>query len=323
MVFGAPLSRGARPGEEPKLMKPTPPSPARPPSSARDTRHGVLIMVLSVICFTTNTLLLKSLEAFPGADYTLALFIRAIVGIVIVFTFFTSRRPLEVGAAILHPRLVLRGFLGIGATAALYYTINDLGAGKATLIGTAYVLFGALIAAVFLRERMSAAKARWLVLAFGGIALLTGAGHAGGSFFGLGSGEIIALGGAVTAGWVVVLIRQLTLRYSNATIYFSQCFWIAVSILPFALMRSHWPGWGGFAILVLAGAAGGFGQIAMVQSYRYLEVAKGASIQMALPVAASLGGFLLFGEIFTPLQVAGAALTILGSWRVVAENRIL
>lgn len=298
----------------------TPPPVIRPASSARDTRHGILIMALSVGCFAANTLLLKYLERFPGADYTLALLIRAAVGVVIVFAFFNSRRPLEIGAAIFHPALVLRGILGVAATAAFYYTIHALGAGKATLFGNAYVLFAAIIAAALLRERLSPAKTGWLVLAFAGIALLTSPGIAQGRFLGFGFGEIVALGGAIASGAAVVLIRQLTLRYSNATIYFSQCFWIGVTVVPFVLLRAAWPGWGGLALLILAGAAGGFGQIAMVQSYRYLEVARGASIQMALPVAASLGGFLFFGEAFTLVQAAGAALTVLGSWRVVAKE---
>jgi drug/metabolite transporter (DMT)-like permease len=208
----------------------------------------------------------------------------------------------------------------MASTAAFYYTIHALGAGKATLFGNAYVLFAALIAAVFLRERLSLARTSWLVLAFLGIALLTSPGLAQGRPLGLGFSEIVALSGAITSGSAVVLIRRLTLRYSNATIYFSQCFWIGVTVIPFVLLRAGWPGWGGLVILILAGAAGGFGQIAMVQSYRYLEVARGASIQMALPVTASLGGFLLFGEVFTLLQVAGAALTVVGSWRVVAKE---
>ncbi len=297
--------------------------PPPPPSTALshapdDTRAGAFFMVLSVLCFTTNTLLLKYLGSVRGVDYSLAMVVRALVGVIIVFFFFNTRRPLEVKAAILHPRLILRGFLGVAGTAAYYWTINDLGAGKATLIGNTYVLFAAILAAIFLGERLSSAGVAWLLVAFCGIVLLTGADVRNGNVLGL--GEIVALGGALTSGWVVGLIRQLTLRYSNSTIYFSQCFWIAVTVIPLAILRATWPGWDGLATLILAGVAGGYSQIAMVQGYRHLAVAKGASIQMALPVCASLGGFLLFGETFTSLGLAGAALTILGTWRVVASR---
>lgn len=48
----------------------------------------------------------------------------------------------------------------------------------------------------------------------------------------------------------------------------------------------------------------------MTFSYRHLTVSKGASLQMLLPLSTALGGFLLFGERFTPLELTAAALTI-------------
>lgn len=290
------------------------------PSHPGDThRHGVIFMMLSVLCFTANTLFLKYLGSVRGVDYSLAMLVRAVVGVIIVFFFFNTRRPLEIRAAIFHPRLILRGILGILGTAAFYWTIPELGAGKATLIGTTYVLFAAIFAAIFLGEHLSRKKSGWLLLAFAGIAFLTGTDISNGRV--LGFAEFVALGGALTAGWVVGLIRQLTLTYSNSTIYFSQCFWIMLTVIPLTFFRATWPGWGDLGILVIAGAAGGYGQIAMVQAYRHLEVAKGASIQMILPITASLGGFLLFDERFTAIQLAGAAFTVLGTWRVVAGKR--
>ena len=291
---------------------------ASPGVSSRpsEVRSGILFMSLSVVFFTANTLLLNYLGTVGGVGFSLAMLVRAVVGVFIVFFFFKGRRPLEVYAALSHPRLILRGILGVIGTAAFYYTIPELGAGKATLIGNTYVLFAAVFAAIFLHEILPREKIAWLVLAFAGIAFLTGADVANGSV--IGWGEVVALIGALTAGWVVGLIRQLTLRYSNATIYLSQCFWILILVIPLVVYSSTWPGWIGLGLLILAGIAGGLGQMAMVQGYRHLEVAKGASIQMALPITASIGGYILFGEVFTAIQIAGATLTVFGTWRVVA-----
>jgi len=286
--------------------------------SGADRRIGVRFMLLSVGCFTANTLLLKYLGSIRGVDFSLALLTRALLGVVIVFFFFNSRRPLEMRAAITDPRLVLRGLLGVAGTAAFYWTVPELGAGKATLIGTTYALFGTLFAAIFLRERLSRGRVAALLTAFAGIALLTGSDMSGGAVFGF--AELVALAGALSAGWVVGLIRQLTTRYSNSTIYFSQCFWIGLTVAPLACFRSAWPGWEGVGFLAVGAVAAGYGQIALVQGFRHLEVATGSSIQMGLPVMASLGGFLLFGESFSLLQIAGAALTLLGTWRVVTAK---
>lgn len=41
---------------------------------------------------------------------------------------------------------------------------------------------------------------------------------------------------------------------------------------------------------------------------------------MLLPLATAVGGYWFFGETFHPLEIAGASLTLLATWRVVASR---
>ena len=92
------------------------------------SRHGVIIMVLSVLAFTVNTLLLRYLgEGLEKVEPYLPLFFRAVVGIFIVLVFFRGRRPTRIRPVFRDRTLILRGLCGLLGTAAYYWTVPTLG----------------------------------------------------------------------------------------------------------------------------------------------------------------------------------------------------
>lgn len=277
-------------------------------------------MILSVTLFAAHTLILRHLGTTRQVDFSVALLFRAVIGAIIVFAFFPSRRPLQIKPVFTHRQLIWRGIFGIIGTAAFNWSIPHLGAGKATLFSNTYVLFGTVFAALFLHEYLSRKRTLALVVAFVGLIILSSAIPSSGS----GHNHFavaVALFGALIAAATVVLIRHLTTHYSNATIFLSQCAWITIAALPLALFRAEWHlGPYDIGFLVAAAVMAAYGQLAMVQGFRLLNVASGASIQMALPVVTAIGGFALFGEAFTPSQLAGAALLLAGTYIVATRK---
>lgn len=297
------------------------------------SRRGLIFMVMSLLCFTANTLLLKYLGADRKIDPSVALLFRAVIGGAIVLTLMRGRRPPRLAPIFRDPLLIWRGILGIVGTAAYYWTIPALGAGKASLLGTTYVLFGAVFAAWFLREHLSARKIAWLLVAFAGAALLTGIrgstgdGDAHGTAASIADPgstnffyEGLAIIGAIAAAGTIVLIRHLTTKHAIATIFLAQCAWIGVAATPFALRHFGSLSGHDYVLLGFAALCAGYGQLAMNEGYRLLSVAAGSSVQMALPVMAATGGILLFGESYTLLQIAGVCLILTGSWQVAVRS---
>jgi len=284
--------------------------------AATSARRGVIVMVLSVMAFTVNTLLLKLIGAGEHAlSPDMPLLFRATAGMVIVLVFFRGRRPTLIKPVFRDRSLVLRGLSGLLGTAAYYWTVPSLGAGKATLICNTYVIFASIIAMLSLGEQLTAKRFIWLAASFVGIVLLVGP-RSGGEGFTIGFNEILALFGAIMAAWSVVLVRQLSLEYSIGTIYLAQCVWIFVPIaflavpdLPDLALRE-------IGLLLLAATAAGYGQLAMNEGYRCLTVTTGATIQMLWPVSTTLGGWLLFSERFGPLQWLGAVLILASIWQI-------
>lgn len=297
------------------MKTPSAPSPFTTLPSAT-ARRGVIVMILSVAAFTANTLLLRYLSgAERGLPPEVPLLFRAAVGMVLVFLVFRGRRPTRFLPVVREKLLILRGVTGLLGTAAYYWTVPTLGAGMATLICNTYVIFASIIAVLTLGERMTWMRFCWLSLAFVGIILLVGPSADMGGFR-LGANEIIALMGAILAASSVVLVRQLVAEHSIGTIYLAQCVWILVPVGFLAAPQLGALNAGDFVLLLIAGTAAGFGQLAMNEGYRCLSVSAGASLQMLWPVATAVGGWWWFGELLTGLQLAGAVLILASIWRV-------
>jgi len=234
--------------------------------------------------------------------------------------FFRGHRPTRLGPVFTERRLISRGLAGLLGTAAYYWTVPALGAGKATLLCNTYVVFAAVIAAAWLGEPLTGKRIAWLLIAFVGIVLLSGSGRDLASLFTFGPDEGIALGGAVLAAVSVILIRQLSAHHSIGTIYLAQCVWILLPVLPFTVGDLGELEAPDVALLVLAAIAAGYGQLAMNEGYRCLAVSTGASLQMLWPVLTTLGGILLFGESFGLLQALGAAAILTATWFIAARR---
>lgn len=291
--------------------------PAIPEASSR---RGIIVMLLSVTCFSVNTLLLRFLIGGErGLGTEVPLLFRAAIGIVIVLCLFRGRRPTQIKPVFTDRLLILRGIVGLLGTAAYYWTVPRMGAGQATIICNTYVIFASVIAVVALGEKLTPMRFLWLALSFVGIVLLVGPDGTSHSFsFGL--VEMIALLGAVMAAWAVVLVRRLVAEYSIGTIYLSQCVWIFVCLVFVAGPDVPGLSLSNVGLLLLAGTAAGLGQLAMNEGYRCLNVSTGASMQMLWPVATTVGGMLFFDERFALVQLVGSALILVAVWRVSAKR---
>ncbi len=279
--------------------------------------RGIALMLLSVFLFAANTLLLRGIALhLPAADGWVAALYRGAVGMLMVAALYGFGRGLSLKALVGSRLVALRGVVGALSIAAFYLTIPQLGASRAVVLNLTYPIFATLIAAWWLKERITRTALLWMVAGFAGLAVFVG----GEGCSGFSAWDVIALAGAVGAGVVVVLIRKLRETEHAGTIYASQCFYSILLALPvrggevFAL-----PGMGHLALIGGAGIVG-VAQLVMTNAYRTLPVSRGSAIQMLLPLVTAAGAFAIFGEKFTGIELAGAALTLLATWRVAVSR---
>lgn len=274
-------------------------------------------MLGSVALFAVNTLVVRAVALHtPAAGGWVATFFRGGIGLLVVFGYYGRGRGLDPTRLFTGRLIAIRGIVGALSIVAYYVTVVKIGAGRAVILNLTYPMFGTLIAAFWLKEKPSRAALIWMLVGFGGLALFL---SGDGQFPRPSLYDLIALAGAVGSGWVIVIIRRLRHEEHPATIYASQAFYSLLLAAPAVVKLPELPPsiW---VVLILAAVVVTIAQLIMTRAYQFMSVSRGSSLQMLLPLATALGGFLFFGETFRPLEIAGAALTLLATWRVVSSR---
>ncbi len=95
-----------------------------------------------------------------------------------------------------------------------------------------------------------------------------------------------------------------------------------VNVVCFALAAQfvRWPPWnlGGFVALVVGGILGTvIGRWSLLRGIRLIGPSRSSTFQTATPISAAIAGWIVLGEQVSPLEAAGAALTIFGLIRII------
>jgi drug/metabolite transporter (DMT)-like permease len=275
--------------------------------SAHHHRRAVLLMLASAAFFVANVLLVRALGVLGSANVWLIAVARFVVGLAMIVAVY--RREFQPRHLWRNRRLIDRGVIGGLGVYVTYLTVVKLGAGRATFIGNTYVIWGAFLAAWMLREKLRASVLTGGAAALVGLALLT---NVFSSANPPGLYDALAVLASLMSAHVVVTIRQLHDSEHTSTIFAAQCVY-GLLICTVPAVQTFTPlsplAW---TVLLVAGVCAGAGQLTMTRAFRDLPVAEGSLIQMLVPLGIAVGGFLFFGEQFTPLELLGAALILAG-----------
>jgi DME family drug/metabolite transporter len=224
------------------------------------------------------------------------------------------------------PFFALYGLVGV---ALLYLTfilaVQEIGAALSTTLFYVYPTIATLLAALFLKERLTWRKVLPLPLAFLGCFLVSGLWPGGqvawrpaGVLWALLSGTIFAL--------YFLLGRRALARHSPWTAlfyslvwgaFFLDLLWAVLSLFPSAQpLLGAVPAWneisfwGALAYLALGATLGMY--LADLQALRRIEVRQLGLVGTLEPLISALLAFVLFAERLTPWQWAGAAAIVSG-----------
>ena len=280
-------------------------------------RRSVMLMLGSVILFAANTLLVRAVALHtPAADGWIATILRGGVGLLVVFAFYGWGRGLEPRRLFRGKLITTRGIVGALSIVAFYVTIVKLGAARAVILNLTYPIVASVIAAIWLKAKLSRAAMLWMLVGFAGLVIFL---SDDGQLLRPSAYDLLALAGALGAGWVVVIIRRLRHEEHPATIYASQAFYSLIIASPWVGKISALP-----ASAMLGLVAGAvivtIAQLIMTRAYQFMSVSRGSSLQMLLPLVTAVGGYIFFNEAYHPLEIVGALLTLLATWRVVASR---
>jgi len=280
-------------------------------------RRSVFLMLASVVLFAANTLLIRAISLHaPAADGWVATLFRGAIGVLVVYALFGRGRGLAPRRLFANPLILTRGIVGALTIAVFYITIIKLGAARAVILNLTYPIFATIIASVWLKETLGRAAKIWMGVGFGGLVIFL---SENGGRLQPEPYDLLALAGAVGAGWVVVIIRRLRHDEHPATIYGAQAFFSLLLAAPVAvklpdLAPFAWWGLAGGALIVT------IAQLIMTRAYQFMSVSRGSALQMLLPLVTAAGGFFWFGETLRWQEIAGGTITLLATWRVVVSR---
>ena len=269
---------------------------------------GVALAVGATLTFTASTV--GAVFSYEGGGEPLAAISSRYIGAMLVFI------PLlhfsGIGFAL--PRRERAISLALAALAAvqaycLYNSIAHIAVGLTFAIFYIYPILVALIAIGFRQDRITPAIVVGLVVAFAGLMLVFDVSGEESNLW----GSLLAIGAAIS--WSIITVgssgvmrtqdpRLFTfyLQLSAGVIYLAICLIVGDVDLP--RTAKGWAGLISLPLFYAVSTLGFFGAIAMIGSIR-------AALLMNLePVFTIAAGFLILGQVLTPLQLAGAALVI-------------
>jgi len=283
-----------------------------PSSPSAIHARGVRAMLLSAACFTANALIIRALGTVQAVDVWLLACVRFVVGLGLIMAVFrVGPESFQPRNLYQHRRLIWRGVVGGLGVYSYYLTVVHLGAGRATFINNTYVVMGALLAVIMLREHFRPVLAIGGLTALAGLALIT---NVTGTGAGVSIYDGIAIASALASAYVVVTIRQLHAEGEHtSTIFAAQCaYGLLICAGPAAASWApHAPlAW---ALMIIGALCAGSGQIFMTIGFRDLPVGEGSLLQMLVPLGIAVGGAVFFREHFAPHELVGAVLILAGS----------
>lgn len=264
---------------------------------------GPVMMLLSTLFFALGHWSTRLASREMSSWETV--FWRSLLGTLLVLLIMRfSRTPISRGH---RPWLLLRGLFGAISINLFFYAVKYSSLAKGVMLTYTFPLFGTLFALFLFRERVH--RLFWLLLlvALGGIVLVINP-----DFSRVLPADLVGLGGGVTAGLAITMVRQLRHTDNAPTIflYFAAC--AALSTAIPALSNLHPYTTEGWLAIAGMGVFTTTGQLLMTKAYQSVSVAVGSIISLQTVTFSTLLA-LAMGERHSPLVFWGGLLIILAA----------
>lgn len=270
-----------------------------------------------------------SIKLAGAVDAGQIVFYRSLFAVFPILALLVWRGELAAGLRTSRPGgHIIRGVIGVVSMWLGFVGLTRLPLPEQITLNYAQPLMVVVFGALFLKEtvrfyRWSAVIAGFIgviIVAWPKLTLLS-------SPQGLESDQLIGvlsvLAGAVVSGVVMLQIRQLVVTERSATIVL----WFSViaalcglATLPFGwtpLDRMQ------LACLVIAGFAGGIGQILMTEAYREGDVSIIAPFEYTSMILGIVIGYFVFGDMPTVYTLVGGAIVVAaGIFIILREHRL-
>ncbi len=270
---------------------------------------AIRYMLLSALGFALMAACVKAVGAYgiPVLEIVAA---RALVSLLLSYLDVKRKRISIWGHN--KPWLVARGVAGALALVCVYYSVTTLPLADATVLQYTYPAFTAVLALIFLGERIKWATIACILLSLLGVAVMM---RPGADMLATipALSLAAALAGAFGSAVAYVIVRKLSQTEDSSVIIF----YFPMIALPLAFLLPGeafvMPGWEAAILLLLVGIFTQVGQIGLTKAMAAEEAGRASAYAYVQVIFSAVLGIAFFAEIPTLWTLSGGALIMAGA----------
>lgn len=254
--------------------------------------RGYIYTILSVILFSFMTLLVKLITKTGNIPAVEVVFFRFIIGFLAI-SITKKSRNLKINP-INKKALWARAICNTLAVVFFFVTIQLSTITKANIYNLTYPVFVALIAPIFLPERLNFKKFLAVLLALFGTYLVVGA-----KIENLNIGDLVGILSGLTAGFAIVSLKKARLTDESFTIlYYLMSIGTVITFISFMWFFKI-PSLYEFMLLISVGLVSFAGQYTITYGMKYITAVESSILSSSRIFIAALLSVLILGEILT------------------------
>lgn len=269
---------------------------------------AVRYMLLSALGFALMSACVKAVSGYgiPVLEIVAA---RALVSLLLSYL-DVKRKRLSVWG-LNKPLLMGRGIVGAVALVCVYYSLTTLPLAEATILQYTHPAFTAILALLFLKERLQLTTIVCIGMSFIGLLVMTQPDFSTGLVTGLPVLSVIAaLCGALGSAIAYVMVRKLSQTEDASVIIF----YFPLIALPVSVVLLGddfvMPNLEALVLLILVGIFTQVGQIGLTKAMAAEKAGKASAYAYVQVVFSAILGVVFFAEIPTLWTLVGGGLII-------------
>jgi drug/metabolite transporter (DMT)-like permease len=292
--------------------------PVAPPARGDAVVRGIFFMIASTVAFAgVNALIKWEVADFPVGEVA---FFRSLFSLIPCFIIVLPRNGLKVLRTSRLGDHVRRALSQTCSMTAIFIAFKLMPLASAIAISFSAPLFTTFLSILLLKEKVGIHRWSALAVGFVGVLLVTDPGE--GSFS---VGALFALANAVLISTVAIAIRRMSTTESTETLLAYQIMLLTVftaALLPFGYST---PAPFDLSLLAVAGLLNGVAQYWWTKSLHLAPASAVVPFNYLSLIWASAIGFAVWGDVPTPMLVAGSVIVVASSlyilWRETGARR--
>lgn len=267
-------------------------------------------MAVAACCFTTMGVAARELH-LSGMNTPNIMVWRSLIGLILASIIILMSGRLSQFQTSQKKGHLVRNCVHFVGQFAWFYALGLLPLVLVTSLNATVPLWGAILAIVYLKEKVTLQRIVVILLAFAGVLIILRPGSVP-----IHHAAVVSLIGAMGYAGAMILAKRLTLKDSAMTVVF----WMMLIQLPMsaaftlAMGHWHWPGWSDVLPIAVVGGTGVLAHFAMATGLHKADATIAMPVTyIQFPLVAVLGYF-LYAEVPTVYVAVGTALIVAANW---------